>query len=222
MSETQYETIVSTNLSPGARVRRLFGPYEHTVAETYRRIFVNLDEFAARTHAWVPRAAKILEVGCGEGAMTERLVRAYPDAFVTAIDITPKVGRLFRGPASSVTFRQETVEELARREPAGFDLVVLADVIHHVPAAARHSLIEAIRQAMAPNGSLVFKDWIVSSSPIHLLSLMSDRYLTGDDVAYPTMAVLDAMLAGVFGPGKIRQTNTVPPWRNNVMLLVQP
>ena len=32
----------------------------------------------------------------------------------------------------------------------------------------------------------------------------------------------DALLAGVFGPGKIRQTNTVPPWRNNVMLLVQP
>jgi 2-polyprenyl-3-methyl-5-hydroxy-6-metoxy-1,4-benzoquinol methylase len=222
MSEIQYESVVSTNLSPGARVRRLFGPYEHTVAEAYRRIFVDLDQFAARMQAWVPRAGKILEVGCGEGAMTERLVHAYPNAFVTAIDITPKTGRLYRGPAASVTFRQETVEQLAAREPAAFDLIVLADVIHHVPADFRCSLMQAIKQAMAPDGSLVIKDWIVSSSPIHLLSLMSDRYLTGDDVAYPTMAVLDTLITGVFGPGKIRQTNTVPPWRNNVMLLVQP
>jgi 2-polyprenyl-6-hydroxyphenyl methylase/3-demethylubiquinone-9 3-methyltransferase len=222
MSETQQGTIAGTNLSPGARVRRLFGPYEHTVAETYRRIFVDLDQFAARMQAWVPRAGKILEVGCGEGAMTERLVRAYPRAFVTAIDITPKTGRLFRGPRCSVTFRQETVEELAAREPAAYDLVVLADVIHHVPAAARDSLMQAIKQAMVPQGSLVFKDWIVSSSPIHWLCLMSDRHLTGDDVAYPTMEDLDALVTSIFGPGKIRQINSVPPWRNNVMLLVQP
>jgi 2-polyprenyl-3-methyl-5-hydroxy-6-metoxy-1,4-benzoquinol methylase len=121
-----------------------------------------------------------------------------------------------------VNFRQETVEQLAAREPAAYDLVVLADVIHHVPPAVRDSLLQAIKQAMVPNGSLIFKDWIVSSSPIHWLCLMSDRHLTGDDVAYPTMESLDALVTSIFGPGKIRQTNTVPPWRNNVMLLVQP
>jgi 2-polyprenyl-3-methyl-5-hydroxy-6-metoxy-1,4-benzoquinol methylase len=220
MSETQSATILHTSSSPGPRIRRLFGPYERTVAEAYRRIFVDLDEFAARMHAWVPHAHKILEVGCGEGAMTERLVRTYPAASVTGIDITPNVGRLFRGPGSAVTFRQETVEAMAAREPAAFDLIVLADVIHHVPAGSRHSLMRAIEQALAPNGRLVFKDWIVSAAPIHWLSLMSDRHLTGDNVAYCTMEEIDALLTGVFGPGKVRQTNTVPPWRNNLMFLV--
>jgi 2-polyprenyl-3-methyl-5-hydroxy-6-metoxy-1,4-benzoquinol methylase len=205
----------------GSRIRRLFGPYERSVAEAYRHIFVDLDEFARRMSTWIPQAQKILEVGCGEGAMTERLARTYPTALVTAIDITPNVGRLFRGRSSGVTFRQETVEALAAREPAAFDLIVLADVIHHVPAEGRHSLMRAIGQALAPNGSLVFKDWVVSSAPIHWLSLMSDRYLTGDDVAYPTMGDMDALLTGVFGPGKICRTNTVPPWRNNVMLLIR-
>jgi ubiquinone/menaquinone biosynthesis C-methylase UbiE len=87
----------------------MFGPYEHGVAEMYRRIFVDLDNLAELMRIWVPRAQRILEVGCGEGAMTERLVKAYPSASVTAIDITPKVGRLFRGDASAVTFCQGTV-----------------------------------------------------------------------------------------------------------------
>jgi 2-polyprenyl-3-methyl-5-hydroxy-6-metoxy-1,4-benzoquinol methylase len=205
----------------GSRIRRLFGPYERSVAEAYRHIFVDLDEFAQRMIAWIPQAQKILEVGCGEGAMTERIARIYPTASVTAIDITPNVGRLFRGRSSGVTFRQETVEALAAREPAAFDLIVLADVIHHVPAEGRLSLMRAIEQALTPNGSLVFKDWIVSSAPIHWLSLMSDRHLTGDDVAYPTMGDIETLLAGVFGPGNICLTDTVPPWRNNVMLLVR-
>src|SRR5579859_4409597 len=128
-------------MQTGPLVRRLFGPYEHGVAEVYRRLFVNLDDLANLMCAWVPRAQRILEVGCGEGAMTERLVRSYPAASITAIDITTRIGRLYRGPASTVNFFQETVEEVAHRSPASFDLVILADVMHHVPLEARRSLM---------------------------------------------------------------------------------
>jgi len=208
-------------MPPGPLIRRLFGPYERGIAESYRRIFVDLDKLAALMSAWVPQAQKILEVGCGEGAMTERIARIYPTAAVTAIDISPNVGRLFRGATSSVTFSQQTVEDVACREPASFDLVVLADVIHHVPADARGSLLCAIDQALAPNGSLIFKDWVVSTSPIHWLCAMSERYVTGDDVSYCTMGDIDALLTDIFGPGTIRKTNMIPPWRNNVVVLVR-
>jgi 2-polyprenyl-3-methyl-5-hydroxy-6-metoxy-1,4-benzoquinol methylase len=208
-------------MHPGPLIRRLFGPYERGIAESYRRIFVDLDKLAALMSAWVPQAQKILEVGCGEGAMTERIARIYPTAAVTAIDISPNVGRLFRGAASSVAFSQQTVEDVACREPASFDLVVLADVIHHVPADARRSLLCAIDQALAPNGSLIFKDWVVSTSPIHWLCAMSERYVTGDDVSYCTMGDIDALLTDIFGPGTIRKTNMIPPWRNNVVVLVR-
>lgn len=209
-------------MRPGPLVRSLFGPYEHEIAEAYRRIFIDLDDFAAVTGTWAPQAERILEVGCGEGAMTERLVRAYPAAEVTGIDITPKVGRLFRGPASRVRFKQETIESLAEREPGSADLVVLSDVMHHVPLETRGSILAAIAKAMAPNGKLVFKDWVISASPVHWLCEASDRYLTGDDVSYFTQAGITAMLGGAFGNHAIRQTQTVRPWRNNVAVLVQP
>ena len=208
-------------MRPGPLIRRMFGPCERGVADAYRGIFVNLDDLARLMGAWVPQAHKILEVGCGEGAMTERLVRTYPAAAVTAIDITPRVGRLFRGPASAVNFSRETVENVARRKPAAFDLVVLTDVMHHVPIDARRSLMCAIDQAMAPRGSLIFKDWVVSSNPIHWLCDASDRYLTGDDVSYLTLEGINTLLTDTFAHEAIRQIGTVRPWCNNVAVLVR-
>jgi 2-polyprenyl-6-hydroxyphenyl methylase/3-demethylubiquinone-9 3-methyltransferase len=199
----------------------LFGPFEHAVAEAYRRIFVDLDEFVGLMSAWIPEASRILEVGCGEGAVTERLVLAYPTSIVTAIDISPKAGRLFLGEPSRVTFRQQTAEEVARREPGSFDLVILADVIHHVPPSARHSLLDAIKQAMKPNGCLVFKEWLVSHTPMHWLCAASDRYVSGEEVSYCTMDGAKLLLTETFGADSIRRLTTLRKGRNNVVLLIQ-
>ena len=87
-------------MRPGPLVRRLFGPYEITEAD--RRLFVDLDDFMDRLQVWVRQPRRILEVGCGEGAMTERLSRAYPAATVTGTDITLRIDRLFRGESARV------------------------------------------------------------------------------------------------------------------------
>lgn len=205
----------------GPSIRRMFGPMEHRVAELYRRIFIDLDNFAEIMHTWVPKAHRILEVGCGEGAFTERIVKTYPTASVTAIDISPHIGRLFRGNASNVNFHQESIESVANREPASFDLIVLADVLHHVPIDNRPSLLSAINQCLAPDGSLLLKDWTISTNLIHWLCEASDRYLTGDDVSYFTLSSIETILASPFGPDAILQTGTVRPWRNNLAILAK-
>jgi SAM-dependent methyltransferase len=208
-------------MRPGPLIRRLFGPYEREVTEGFRRLFVDLDNFVDRLQVWVPQARRILEVGCGEGAMTERLSRAYPAATVTGTDITPRIGRLFRGDAARVRFLRKSVEDVARDEPASFDLVVLCDVVHHVPPLERQPLLSATGRAMAGGASLVVKDWIVSSSPIHWLCSMSDRYLTGDDVQFCTAASARALLTSAFDRDAIRDEALVRPWSNNVAFLVR-
>ena len=41
-------------------------------------MFINLDEFARMIAMWEPDPRQILEIGCGEGMMTERLAKNLP------------------------------------------------------------------------------------------------------------------------------------------------
>jgi SAM-dependent methyltransferase len=139
---------------------------------------------------------------------------------VTGTDIILKIGRLFRGDTARVRVLRKSVEDVARDEPASFDLVVLCDVVHHVPSLDRQPLLCATGRAVAAGGSLAVKDWIVSANPIHWLCRMADRYLTGDDVQFCTAESARALLTGAFGHDAIREEATVRPWSNNAAYLI--
>jgi 2-polyprenyl-6-hydroxyphenyl methylase/3-demethylubiquinone-9 3-methyltransferase len=201
---------------------RAFGPFEHWVTAAYRAIYVDLDDYVEAVHAWVPHARRILEVGCGEGAVTERLVAAYPEAHITAIDITPRVGRLYRGPKDRVRFQQCTVQEIAVQESGGFDLAMIADVMHHVPDGLRKGLLDAVKACLASGGSLVFKEWERTRTPIHWMCHASDRWLTGDRVSYLSRDEGRTLLARSFNEAALVDEHRVAPWRNNIMTLVRP
>jgi len=98
----------------GPFVRQMLGPLERPVSELYRGMFVDLTSLARKIKERIP-AANILEVGCGEGTVTERLARAYANARVTGIDITPRIGRMFRGDLKRVSFKQETIKDFAKK-----------------------------------------------------------------------------------------------------------
>jgi 2-polyprenyl-6-hydroxyphenyl methylase/3-demethylubiquinone-9 3-methyltransferase len=200
----------------------LFGPYEHQLGEIYRSLYIDIDAFVALMRRWNPKATRILEVGCGEGAVTERLNAAYPDAKITAIDVTPRVGRLYNRSLENVSFVQCTVQEVAATETGQYDLVVLSDVLHHVPIGLRQGLIDAIRAALAPRGTFVFKDWERSNSLIHWLSYASDRWLTGDRISYMTRDEMRERLVHSFGNAALIAEERVRPRWNNLAILVRP
>lgn len=208
-------------MSIGARVRRLFGSRERQIAEAYRSIYVDLDDFARQLPGASPDAVRILEVGCGEGALTQRLLDLYPQARVTAIDIIPGIGRLFGGDQSRVDFRQAPVEEIATAEPGAFDLVVMCDVLHHVPQEQHVAFLGEIYRTIRVGGCFAVKDWARSATPIHWLCAASDRYLTGDDVKFATPEELKNLLAKVFGADKIRRGSFIRPWSNNICFLAR-
>ncbi len=200
----------------------MFGPYERRISEAYRSIYMDIDAFVELTCQWKPKAKRILEVGCGEGAVTQRLNAAYPEAKITAIDITPRVGRLYRGLLDDVRFLQCGVQEVAATESGQYDLVVLSDVLHHVPVEFRQGLLDAIRTALAPEGTFVFKDWQRSYSPIHWLCYASDRWLTGDRITYMTRNEMRERLIHTFGETALVGEARIAPWWNNIATLVRP
>jgi 2-polyprenyl-6-hydroxyphenyl methylase/3-demethylubiquinone-9 3-methyltransferase len=206
----------------GAKVRRLFGPLEGPVTDLYRSFFVDLGRQARQVGRWVAGASDILEIGCGEGALCQRLVRVFPTARLTGIDITPRVGRLFRGNQGRVRFAQATAAEFTSRQPAGFDLILMCDVLHHVPWDQHPSLLADAGQMLRPGGTLVVKDWELIPNVGHALCEWSDRVLTGDDVRYGSADYFCRLFEGVYGLGSVQARARIPPWRNNLMFLVRP
>ena len=206
----------------GRFIRSLFGRHERAISEAYRAIFFDLDAYVDGLREWVPAPARILEVGAGEGAVTERLARAYPDADITAIDIDPRVGRLYGGRTDTVHFRCTTIEDFARDHGGAYDLIVLADVLHHVPLPLRLSLLGTVRTLLAHGGAFAFKEWERGRSPIYWLGYVSDRWITGDRIRYMTRAELLDYLAPAFGTAALAAEQRVRPWWNNLSLLVRP
>ncbi len=99
----------------------------------YRGLFVHLDAFVASIRARAGTPAEILEIGCGDGLVTERLALAFPGSVLTGIDICSQPGRLYRGDPARVRFLRTTSEALGATAAARFQLVIVADVFHHVP-----------------------------------------------------------------------------------------
>lgn len=209
-------------MSIGPVIRRLFGPYERQIGEIYRSLYIDIDSFVDTITQWIPNASRILEVGCGEGSVTERIAAAYPGADITAIDITPRLGRLYKGSFDRVKFIRCTVQEIAETEPGQYDLAVLSDVLHHVPVELRQALLDAVRTALASRGALVFKDWERNLSLIHWLGYASDRWLTGDRISYMSRIEMRERLALSFGEAALVAEARVRPRWNNLAMLVRP
>ncbi|MGC8519256.1 MAG: class I SAM-dependent methyltransferase [Steroidobacteraceae bacterium] len=206
----------------GPLVRRSFGRHEQLISELYRRFFVDLDEFVSsiRTHIRAP--STILEIGCGDGMVTERIVHTFPDATVTGVDICAQPGRLYRGERSRVRFVRTTAQDLAAAEPAHYHLVIIADVLHHVPYPEWADFLSAAHRLMAGGGTLVLKDWVRQRTFAYLLGYLSDRYVTGERIRYPHESELRTLAQNTFGANSIKSDFRIKPWNCNLALVIAP
>ncbi|NJM84287.1 MAG: methyltransferase domain-containing protein [Tabrizicola sp.] len=204
----------------GRTIRRALGPYERQASELYRRMFIDLEDMSAVVRAWA-KPRRIIEIGCGEGALAERLVRDFPAAHYTGIDIIPHLGRMYSGPGDRVEFRQITAEDMARDHAGAFDLVVINDVLHHVPADLRPGILAASRQLLLPGGRLILKDWVRRPTPIHAAVYIADAVIGGDrGVRYMTADEQRRLIADSFGDAAVLEERFVRPWRQNLAFLI--
>ncbi len=204
----------------GSSVRRMLGPrLEHVAADRYRRLFVDLDALAA-TIVGLGSFTTVVEVGCGEGALLTRVMDALgPEASAVGIDIAANPGHGYSGRNQQVTFRQADVADVVA-EGRRFDLVVISDVLHHIPPADRRTFLESCRELLAPNGTIVVKEWVRRRNLAHLAAYGSDRYVSGDkSVQFYNEDELQAVFGEVFrSDGAPLFTSYARPHWNNVVL----
>jgi 2-polyprenyl-6-hydroxyphenyl methylase/3-demethylubiquinone-9 3-methyltransferase len=205
----------------GAAVRHRLGPLEHTAAERYRAAFINLDDFV-RVVASLTRPSRIIEIGCGEGAVAEHICREFPAAHYTGIDIAPTPGRLFRGDRQQAEFHSISSSEILDREPEPYDLVMLVDVFHHLGEELRSPTIRDLNALCVTGELIVVKDWERTRTPAHIACYVAERYVGGDaNVRYLSRLELwKAIQAGLDGADLVCEAR-IPPRRNNLMFALR-
>ncbi len=98
---------------------------------------------------------RVLDVGCGGGILSESMARA--GAQVKGIDLAEPVLAVARLHALEAGVQLEyaavAAEELARQQPAAFDLVTCMELLEHVPDPA--ASVAALAAAVKPGGDVV-------------------------------------------------------------------
>jgi SAM-dependent methyltransferase len=119
------------------------------------------DKALARILPLVREDSQILEIGCGAGTVTEQIACVAGRGFVSACDISDSAIVLARNrvKATHVQFQAFDVgsqfEQLKAWLPAPVELVVMVDVLEHVPLDQHGKLFQNLAAIMQPESRMV-------------------------------------------------------------------
>jgi len=152
------------------QVRRDFDRIAHAIKAA--RLPDELPPFERALLGRLPaRCGRVLEVGCGHGALTRR-VAARAES-VLALDLSPEMVRVARARSAAWPNVEYRVADFAEAElPAGgFDVVLSIATVHHLPLAPT---VLRLAGAVRPGGRLVIQDLVtrpgIRSIPVNAIA----------------------------------------------------
>jgi hypothetical protein len=170
-------------MSLGTTVRKIAGPRVFRVlGSIYRSVFVDLHMVAQSVVDHIPQGAHVLDVGGGDGELANHLLKLRPDITVTMIDVSESLG-CFLEPElmPRVDLRPNT--SIAQYVDSGGerpDCVLLSDIMHHMPTDARDSFFVDLTRLIGRAPAIVVIKDIEPGYFRARLSLLADRYISGD------------------------------------------
>jgi cyclopropane fatty-acyl-phospholipid synthase-like methyltransferase len=139
---------------------------------------------------------RVLEIGCGIGTVTSLLCEAVPQGSILANDLSPKSVETARQRLSHhkhVSFVAGDALELPINGP--FDLVLLPDVLEHIPVDLHAALLLKLSKLLATDGRIVihipsaqYLEWLhvhepgslqIIDQPLHLDILLPKAAAAG-------------------------------------------
>jgi cyclopropane fatty-acyl-phospholipid synthase-like methyltransferase len=106
---------------------------------------------------------RVLDIGCGTGALAVLAKRRFPDVDVVGLDPDPRAleraRRKARRAAVHVRFDCGFADALDYPD-ASFDRVLSSFMFHHLPRAEKEATLRAVRRVLKPGGSLHLLDFV--------------------------------------------------------------
>jgi tRNA (cmo5U34)-methyltransferase len=105
---------------------------------------------------------RVLDLGCGPGLMAAKILSAYPNARLTAFDLTEEMLTACRerlGEDERVVYQVGDF----RRDPIGgnYDLIIASLSLHHLQLSERPAFFERAFRSLQPGGLLIAAEVIV-------------------------------------------------------------
>jgi tRNA (cmo5U34)-methyltransferase len=127
-----------------------------------------------------PNATSVLDVGCGAGNYTLRLLERLPNRNVTLVDLSrPMLDRAVQRTRPTTTGTIEAVQGDIREVEIGVgrhDIILSASVLHHLRSDSEwRAVFEKFYRALRPGGSAWIFDLIESTIP-EVEPIMRRRY----------------------------------------------
>lgn len=204
----------------GKSARQALGRFEPVAIKLYRDRFIDVDALAVSVSAAAPSSKRVLEIGCGDGAVAAAIRRALPSSELLGIDPgAARPGAFYDADRSGVEFRAISTQELLAESPQPFDLVVVCDVLHHVADSDRGPLLHDAAALTAPGGTLAVKEWERIRGPGFYPAYLTDRWISGDKtVRYMPRAELAALVDDATPGWETTGEARIPPRRANLLL----
>jgi trans-aconitate methyltransferase len=156
--------------------------------------------------AWLRRFGlrpddSVLELGCGVGTVTELLSGELPRGSVLGVDLSPRsIATARERLASRENVRLMAADVVAADIGGQYDVVLLPDVIEHIPLESHDSLFERVGSWVKPDGFVLLHypnphhlEWChanhperlqIIDQPIHADVLTANAYRHGLYLSY--------------------------------------
>jgi len=119
---------------------------------------------------------RVLDVGCGGGILSESM--HFKGADVTGIDLGEKalnVAKLHQlESGAKVSYQLISVEELAAKQQASFDVITCMEMLEHVPDPS--AIVAACAKLVKPGGSVFFST-INRNPKAYLFAVIGAEYI---------------------------------------------
>jgi 2-polyprenyl-3-methyl-5-hydroxy-6-metoxy-1,4-benzoquinol methylase len=162
--------------------QRYEGHYKRVGNEVpdWTRALANPSAYACR-QPWLPanKNARILDFGCGWG---KQLMSLWCAGFhdLEGVELVPEQARVtMEGVNGKFPVYCMDGRQFVRSRPATYDLVILNDVIEHVPVSESVPLLQGICDALVPGGRIVVRTPNMSSLLAGYSRYMDLTHVTG-------------------------------------------